>query len=152
MLGGVGGQPGSPWPALAGWYDSLIEAGSGPHETALGCLRGLLPDLDGARVLDLACGQGLATRVLVDAGATSVIGVDSAAPMIELARQRTDPAAPVTYVVDDATRLSAIADGAVDGVTCQLGLMDIVDLDATLAATRRVLRPGGWFVAVISHP
>jgi hypothetical protein len=30
--------------------------------------------------------------------------------------------------------------------------MDIPDLDATLAAVRRVLRPGGSFVAVISHP
>lgn len=98
------GSGADPWPELAGWYDSLIEAGSGPHETAVACLGGLLPDLVGARVLDLACGQGLATRELVDAGATSVIGVDAAAPMIELARQRTDPAAPVSYVVDDATR------------------------------------------------
>lgn len=141
-----------PWPALARWYDSLIEAGSGPHETAVACLRSLLPGLAGARVLDVACGQGLATRALVDAGATSVIGVDSAAPMIELARQRTDPTAPVSYVVDDATRLTRIADSAVDGVTCQLGLMDIVDVHATLVAIHRVLRRGGWFVAVIGHP
>lgn len=146
------GPGAEPWPELAGWYDSLIQGGSGPHETAVACLRGLLPDLAGARVLDLACGQGLATRVLVDAGAMSVIGVDSAAPMIELARQRTDPAAPVSYAVDDATRLVGVADGSVDGVTCQLGLMDIADLEATLIAVRRVLRPGGWFVAVIGHP
>jgi len=140
------------WSALASWYDSLLVARSGPHETAVACLLRLLPDLTGARVLDVACGQGLATRALVEAGATSVTGVDSAEAMIDLARQRTDPAAPVSYVVDDATRLASFADGAVDGVTCQLGLMDIADLDATVVAARRVLRPGGWFVAIIGHP
>jgi len=37
---------------------------------------------------------------------------------------------------------------AFDGVTCQLGLMDIADLAAACAAIRRVLRPGGTLVAV----
>lgn len=154
MVEGGAGRPSGAeaWSALASWYDSLLVAGSGPHETAVACLLRLLPDLTGARVLDVACGQGLATRALVEAGATSVTGVDSAEAMIDLARQRTDPAAPVSYVVDDATRLASFADGAVDGVTCQLRLMDIADLDATVVAARRVLRPGGWFVAIIGHP
>jgi SAM-dependent methyltransferase len=30
--------------------------------------------------------------------------------------------------------------------------MDIGDLDAALRSIRRVLKPGGWFVFVISHP
>lgn len=42
--------------------------------------------------------------------------------------------------------------GRFDGVTCQVGLMDIPDLGATLDAIHRVLRPGGWFVFVIGHP
>ena len=140
------------WSALASWYDERLLAGSGPHETAVACLLALLPDLTGTEVLDIACGQGLATRALVDAGAARVTGIDSAAPMIDLARQRTDPAAPVRYLVDDATSLTSIPHGAVDGVTCQLGLMDIEDLHATLVAVRRVLRPGGWFTAIIGHP
>jgi len=37
-------------------------------------------------------------------------------------------------------------------VTCQLALMDVPDLNAVLAAVRRVLRPRAAFVAVISHP
>lgn len=141
-----------PWGALASWYDSLLVAGSGPHETAVACLLGLVPDLTDADLLDVACGQGLATRALAEAGAATVTGVDAAAAMIDLARQRTDPAAPVTYLVDDATHLAAINDRMVDGVTCQLGLMDITDLVATLGSISRVLRPGGWLVAVIGHP
>ncbi len=85
---------------MASWYDARLLAGSGPHETAVACLLSLLPDLTGTELLDIACGQGLATRALVDAGAARVTGIDSAAPMIDLARQRTDPAAPVRYLVD----------------------------------------------------
>ena len=49
------------WSDIAGWYDGLVEAGSGPHETAVECLLRLVPPLDGASVVDVACGQGLAT-------------------------------------------------------------------------------------------
>jgi len=80
-----------------------------------------------------------------------VVGVDQSEAMLELARRHGGPPS-LRYVHDDAQRLSRLADGMADGVTCQLGLMDIPDLDATLAAVRRVLRPGGWFVFVIGHP
>ena len=49
-------------------------------------------------------------------------------------------------------KLATLGSHTFDGVTCQLGLMDIPDLDATLASVDRVLEPGGWFVFVIAHP
>lgn len=104
-------------------------------------------------MLDLACGQGLATRALAAAGARSVVGVDASEAMIDLAGGHDTPTeAVVSYVVDDAQRLAGFRDAAFDGVACQLGLMDIPDLGATLRAVRRVLRPRGWFVFVIGHP
>ncbi len=106
----------------------------------------------GAKVLDIACGQGLATWALLHAGAASVVGVDSSRETIDIAASRTEPMAPISYVIDDAQRLSTCADESFDGVTCQLGLMDIPDLTATLSSVQRVLRPGGWFVFVIGHP
>ena len=74
--------------------------------------------------------------------------------MVDLARRhaRSGDGAAITYVVDDAQQLLAFEDSTFDGVTCQLGLMDIPDLDATLRAIHRVLRPDGWFVFVIGHP
>jgi len=137
------------WDEMAGWYDRLLRAGSGAHETAVECLRRLLPPLDGADVIDVACGQGLATRVLVDAGAGRVLGVDASAEMIDLA---TGHGSGADYRVDDAQTLATCADASFDGATCQLALMDIPDLDAALTSIHRVLKPGGWFVFSIGHP
>lgn len=142
----------STWSDIAPWYDQLVWQGSGPHETALASLLGLLPDLSGAIVLDVACGQGLATRALAAAGAERVIGIDNAQSMIEIARQRTDPSAQIDWRVDDAERLATCQTASVDGVTCQLGLMDIGGLERALGSIHRVLRSGGWFVFVIGHP
>ena len=79
---------GPTWSDIAVWYDELVQAGSGLHETAIECLLRLLPALDRAVVLDVACGQGLATRAVATAGAARVVGVDAphAAPL--LARQQ----------------------------------------------------------------
>ncbi|MGI8573954.1 MAG: hypothetical protein ACR2MA_01140 [Egibacteraceae bacterium] len=54
-----GADTGPSWSSIAGWYDDLVESGSGPHETAVDCLLDLAGDLDGAAVLDVGCGQGL---------------------------------------------------------------------------------------------
>lgn len=149
----VSADAGPSWSDIAGWYDQLLRGGSGAHDTAVACLLGLVPDLTGATVLDVACGQGLATRAVAEAGAAHVVGTDASEAMIALARRHPDPpGSDVAYVVDDAQRLDAFPPGSFDGVTCQLALMDIPDLDATLAAAYRVLRPGGWYVFVIGHP
>jgi ubiquinone/menaquinone biosynthesis C-methylase UbiE len=104
-------------------------------------------------VLDVACGQGLATRAVAARGAARVGGIDSAPQMIEHARRHSVPEdRDVSYQVGDAQRLDNVEDASVDGVTCQLALMDIGDLDATLRSIHRVLKPSGWFVFVIAHP
>jgi len=142
--------PGPAWSEIAGWYDELLVRDSGPHETALACLLRLTPDVTGLSILDVACGQGLASRALAGAGAACVAGIDASPAMIDLARHRTGPAAPITYRVDDAQTLHSCPDSHFDGAACQLALMDIPDLGATLAAVCRALKPGGWFV--IGHP
>ena len=139
------------WSEIAAWYDELVVAGSGPHETALDCTMRLVGAVAGLRVLDLACGQGLASRALADAGALEVVGTDNSPVMVELARQHGG-LPNLRYVEDDAQELGRFADQAFDVVTCQLALMDIPDLPATLAAVYRVLREGGRFVFVIGHP
>ncbi len=140
------------WSSIADWYDELLQAGSGPHETGIECLRRLMPDVDGLVMLDVACGQGIASRMLAAAGA-SVTAIDLSPNMIANAQRHGTPTGtPIDYRVDDAQTLATMADASVDGVTCQLGLMDAPDLDAMLASAARVLRPNGWLAFVIGHP
>jgi len=140
------------WSDIAEWYDQLLSAGSGPHQTALDCLDRLIPDVNGCEIVDVACGQGIASRHLASLGAR-VTGVDASGAMVEIAqRYGTPDGTPIEYLVDDAQKLSKFEDSIFDGAVCQLGLMDIEDLQAALSAFHRVLKPAGWFAFVISHP
>jgi ubiquinone/menaquinone biosynthesis C-methylase UbiE len=141
------------WSGIAAWYDDLLSGGSGPHQHATAVTLRLAGNVGGAVVLDLACGQGMAARALASAGAASVTGVDASPEMVALAEgyEASRPLG-IRYVADDAQTLASLEDGSFDLVTCQLGLMDIPDLAAVLAAVARVLRDGGSFVFVIGHP
>jgi ubiquinone/menaquinone biosynthesis C-methylase UbiE len=141
------------WHDIAAWYDEIVRTGRTPHALAVRTTLELAGDVAGRRVLDVACGQGIATRALAGAGAASVVGLDITAELLDAARS-TEVAEPlgITYVRDDAQRMDEIGDESVNVVTCQLALMDIPELDATLNAVARVLVPGGVFAAVISHP
>jgi ubiquinone/menaquinone biosynthesis C-methylase UbiE len=140
------------WSEIAEWYDSHVGSGRTPHAIAVDAVLALAGDVAGRRVLDVGCGQGAATRALARAGGR-VVGTDATPEMLAAARahEAADPLG-ITYVHADARGLAPLADASFDLVTCQLALMDIPDLDDVLAAVRRVLRPGGAFVAVISHP
>jgi ubiquinone/menaquinone biosynthesis C-methylase UbiE len=141
------------WSDIASWYDGVVRSGRTPHGLAVRTTLDLAGDVTGRSVLDVACGQGIASRALARAGAARVIGVDLTEALLDAARaeERADPLG-ITYLHGDAQRLDGVPDTSADVVTCQLALMDIPDLDATLHAVARVLAPGGVFAAVISHP
>ena len=67
-------------------------------------LFGLLGDVRGKSVLDLACGDGIYARMIADRGAARVHGVDLSGGMVELAR-KAESARPrgITYAVCDAS-------------------------------------------------
>lgn len=132
--------------------------------------RGLLPLLDarpGERVLDLGCGTGELTVELARSGA-SVVGVDADPAMLARAAQaaealqaeetpgdgsaHTHPdagAAAVTWRLADAHALpdDLTADGPFDAVLSNATLHWMRDPAHVLSEVRRVLRPGGRFVA-----
>ena len=131
---------------FAEWYEQWI----GDAPPLIAAQDGLLPAVAGARVLDLACGQGRMSRYLARRGA-DVVGVDVSAAMVGTARA-AGPAG-ITYLCADVTRAPTWWDGRpFDGCTCELALMDIDDLAGALATVAAVLRPGGWFVASVMHP
>jgi demethylmenaquinone methyltransferase/2-methoxy-6-polyprenyl-1,4-benzoquinol methylase len=122
--------------AIAGRYDLVNRVMTfgmdvGWRRTAVRDLR--LPG--GALVADLACGTGDLCRELLSAGYRAV-GFDFSLGM--LARART--IAPLAAA--DVLRLP-LRDASLDGVTCGFALRNVSDLEAFLAETARVVRPGG---------
>ena len=109
----------------------------------------------GARVLDLGVGAGRTTAWL-RARASSYVGLDYSPPMIETCRRRFPPTAPdddTSFVVGDASDLSAFADGSFDAVVFSFNGIDCLHPDSArqrcLREIHRVLADGG--VAVISE-
>ena len=134
------------------FVDGQRSSADGIPATVLARLDALLGDrLQGARACDLACGEGYLSRHLAAHGAAAVVGVDTSAELIAVARQRA-AGASVSFEVDDAQVLGSLADGSFDVAVSQLALMDIPDHVAMFRATRRVLKDGGVFAFSILHP
>lgn len=92
----------------------------------------------GSRVLDLACGAGLAAAIAAERGA-EVWGVDAAEPMLAIARERT-PAG--RFETADLESLP-FPDATFDAVTSFNGVQFAADPHAALTEARRVLTPTG---------
>lgn len=136
---------------LAPGYDDVTGAAIREHYE-WPAVRSLLPELDGAHVLDAACGDGFYTERLVDDGATAV-GVDANPEMLDRARERLgddDRVSPRRADLTDG--LDFLDEAAFDLVVCQLALEHVADWDAVFDGFHRVLRPGGRAVVSTSHP
>ena len=72
---------------------------------------GIVGDISGKSVLDLACGAGDYTRQLKQAGASHTVGVDISEEMIKLARkQEVQAPLGIEYILSDAQELGKIGD------------------------------------------
>lgn len=112
-------------------------------------VRETLPDLDGLRVLDAACGSGHYAGWMAEQGA-SVVGVDASAAMVDEARARHGDRA--TFEEADLREPLPFPDGRFDLVVCQLALEHVADWDHVLAEFARVLADGGEVVVSTDHP
>lgn len=108
----------------------------------------LAGDLRGKRVLEVGCGEGVASVQLAYCGA-DVDAVDISPVSIDVARRRAaanDVA--VNFRVADVTRDDAAPPDTYDVVWCDLILHHLTDsLGAILDGVRRWLKPGGIFIA-----
>ena len=108
-------------------------------------LAGLRP---GMRVLDVGCGPGdvsfIAARLVGPTG--TVLGVDAAPEMIELAGARAAEQGLSTVHFKQAAIDAITLDGQVDAVVGRLILMHVPDPPATLRRLSSLVRPSGLIV------
>lgn len=121
---------------------SMLRGRDGDARTAWRLSGAVAGDL----VVDIGCGPGVAARHAARAGAT-VIGVDPAPVMRRVARFTTRPGTDVTFVDGTAESLP-LADASAGAAWSIASAHHWPDLDAALREVRRVLRPGGRFVAM----
>lgn len=143
------------WDPVAAWYDQLVgKGGSDYHRNVvLPAAARMLGGLEGQRVLDLCCGQGVLVPVLLEAGAARVLGVDASPRLVESARRRFARDERVDWVVADACAGDpAWADGGFDAAASLMAVHDVPDLPAMCRNLAAALRPGGRFVAIFMHP
>jgi ubiquinone/menaquinone biosynthesis C-methylase UbiE len=99
----------------------------------------------GERVLDVACGTGVVTRIAAERVGPSgrVVGVDLNPGMIRVARSLPAPiGAPIEWLERSALDLR-LEDASFDVVLCQQGLQFFPDKALALREMRRVLDHGG---------
>ncbi|HEU5066171.1 MAG TPA: class I SAM-dependent methyltransferase [Gaiellaceae bacterium] len=116
-----------------------------PWEGFLEELAGKLPD--GASVLDLGCGDGAKTARL--ARRFEVVGVDISEEQLRLARAAVPGA---TFVQADFAQLDVLPE-SLDAVTAFYSIVHVPrdQHPALFARIERWLRPGGLFLASLSH-
>jgi ubiquinone/menaquinone biosynthesis C-methylase UbiE len=146
-----------PWEENAAFWDAQMgDAGNEFHLRLIRpAVERLLGRVEGRRVLDVACGNGLFARRLAELGAR-VTATDVSQAMLEHARRRgLAQAASIDYRqcdVTDGKALVALGDEAFDAVVCNMALMDIRDVAPLASVMPRLLAAGGRFVFSITHP
>jgi ubiquinone/menaquinone biosynthesis C-methylase UbiE len=101
----------------------------------------------GERVLDVACGTGVATRLAMKhvGPGGRIAGLDVNPGMLAVARSVTPPDTSIEWYEGTAESIP-LPDGSFDAVLCSLGMQFVPDKPAALREMHRVLAPGGRIV------
>jgi SAM-dependent methyltransferase len=107
--------------------------------------------LQGRRVLDIACGTGNAALLAAEAGA-SVVGLDQAPRLIEVAKKRAAARGlEASFVVGDAEEID-FAGESFDVALSVFGVIFAPNPERAFAEIVRVLRPGGRALLTVWLP
>ncbi|CAH1199218.1 2-methoxy-6-polyprenyl-1,4-benzoquinol methylase, mitochondrial [Paenibacillus plantiphilus] len=112
--------------------------------------RSLLPELRNKNVLDLGCGFGWHCRYAREQQASSVVGVDISAKMLQKARQQTDDPA-ISYLQMPIEDIH-FSQQQFDVVISSLAFHYIESFEAISRKVHHCLRQGGTFIFSVEHP
>jgi ubiquinone/menaquinone biosynthesis C-methylase UbiE len=139
------------WNDVAQWYDQLVgESGSEFQRQVIipGVMR-LLSPRAGENIIDIACGQGVLCRALLERR-INVTGVDAAKSLIQAAKARGPK--EIEYHVGDARNLSFLQPRKFSAAACVLAIQNIHPLPPVFRSISKILPPMGKLVIVMMHP
>lgn len=103
--------------------------------------------MDGRVVLDLACGDG-SDMVYYQSQGAVVCGIDASKELIQIAKRRM-PAADIRIGFMENL---PYADNSLDVVLSKYAIQTSVDIAPIFKEVARVLKPGGIFMYLVTHP
>jgi malonyl-CoA O-methyltransferase len=105
------------------------------------------------RILEMGCGTGYLTQLLLDFfPRAEITAVDLAEKRIDTAKERVEPAARVHFLAEDVERSELMELGPFDLVVSNFMIHWLEDPEVTLKKICGLLREGGWFSAATYGP
>jgi ubiquinone/menaquinone biosynthesis C-methylase UbiE len=130
-----------------GWAPIYDAGPNAATEVDSDVVRRLLEGLPAGRAVDVACGTGRQSRLLVELG-HAVEGVDLNETMLAIARA----AVPEAHFQQGTFDALPFDDGSFDLAVSSLALTHVADLRPALEEMARVVKPGGCAVLSDMHP
>ncbi len=134
------------WEALASFWIQRCHEGEPNREGMLDrWMLDTLGDISGLRIVDLGCGEGRFCRILGRQEASYLLGIDLCERLIEeaIAQKISDVE---HYQIGNVETLESVENCSFDIAVSYVSLVDIPDLNAVVASSYRVVKPGGRFV------
>ena len=117
------------------WLDKNLPERDRNIQPSIEIMLAMLGHVHGIKVCDLGCGDGYLSRILASRGAL-LSGVDISRNLLRHAKEYSSQL-DITYLLDDAQSMSQVSEASLDAVICNMALMDIPDLSATMPGVRR---------------
>ncbi len=114
-----------------------------------------LAPLTGKHVLDLGSGEGYVARLVAQAGARSVFGIDISSEMVARAQAAASGApCPMTFKSGNATSFRDFPREQFDRVIAvfMVSYLSRAEMTAVFRTVRARLAPGGRFIFTVPHP
>jgi SAM-dependent methyltransferase len=115
-----------------------------------------LAPVKGKHVLDLGCGEGYVARLVAQAGAGSVFGIDISSEMVGRAQRAAASGAPcpMTFECGNAANFKNYPRAQFDRVIAvfMVSYLSCAEMTAVFQTVRSRLAPGGRFIFTVPHP
>ncbi|MCO1334010.1 class I SAM-dependent methyltransferase [Microbulbifer sp. OS29] len=115
-----------------------------------------LGDISGANVLDLGCGEGYVSRMLLNRSAGSVFGVDASSEMITQAKKSAakEKLPNSHYAVGNAVTYTDFPTTKFDHAIAVFlfNYLKIEEMTEVMAKVKNLLKAGGAFIFTVPHP